>query len=273
MRKVKLTSFRTFFLLIFVLHLGALFIEFVSEFSSPEDRRTTELKVRVLNDLRTRQQIVESEDPAEFTKPKDLPRLSDKDRSFDRETRARVVDRFQKSARGEGGKKDLSLGALGGELAHDDPFERAAREYGGLKSGTKAPHSGRTVSSTNDHLEDIPLGELTHLNTVEYQFYGYYHRIKQKLEGFWGRSIQEKAETMAKEGRSLASDQHITALRIVMNDLGEIVEVVILGSSGVRELDDAAIESFNAAGPFPNPPKGLIVDGRVTIEWGFVVNS
>jgi outer membrane biosynthesis protein TonB len=46
-----------------------------------------------------------------------------------------------------------------------------------------------------------------------------------------------------------------------------------MDTSGIKELDDAAIESFNDAGPFPNPPKGLVVDGKVTIEWGFVVKS
>jgi len=49
--------------------------------------------------------------------------------------------------------------------------------------------------------------------------------------------------------------------------------VRIIGTSGIKELDDAAIESFNEAGPFPNPPKGMIRNGRVTLEWGFVVKS
>jgi len=42
----------------------------------------------------------------------------------------------------------------------------------------------------------------------------------------------------------------------------------------VKELDDAAIESFNKAGPFPNPPKDLISNsGTAIIKWGFVVKS
>jgi hypothetical protein len=49
--------------------------------------------------------------------------------------------------------------------------------------------------------------------------------------------------------------------------------VKILGASGVKELDDAAVESFNHAGPFPNPPKDLLINDVATIEWGFVVNS
>jgi TonB family protein len=273
MRKAIFTNFRFFFALILILHLTMLFLQ-LHEKSRRKDE-VTELKVRILKELglKSRRQIVESEDPLTETIPKENPRLSDKDRAFDRETRAQIVEKFQKSTKGQQGKKDVSLSALGGDIGQKNPLERAAKEYSAQKSGSKTEANGRTISSTNDYLEDVPLGELTHLNTVEYKFYGYYHRIKQKLEGFWGRSIQEKAEAMAQEGRYLVDDQHITALRIVMNHEGEIIEVVILGSSGVKELDDAAIESFNAAGPFPNPPKDLIVGGRVTIEWGFVVNS
>jgi protein TonB len=231
----------------------------------------TAIKVRILRDIN--RQIVESEDPDTETIPKKHARQSDKNRAFDRQTRARVVKSFQKSARGSRGTKDLSLSALGGEISKKNPFEKAARQYAAAKSGMKANHGGRSISSTSDYLQDIPLGDVTHLNTVENKFYGYYHRIRQKLEGFWGRSIQEKAAILASEGRMVSDDELVTALRIVMDHEGAIVDVVILGSSGVKELDDAAIESFNEAGPFPNPPKDLIVDGRVTIEWGFVVNS
>lgn len=232
-----------------------LFVNLQKETQSPQ---VTPIKVRFLPRIQTGRQIVESEDPAVSKRPDRTARLSDKDRAFDRETKARIVKPFQKSS-------GVSLSALGGDIGKKDPLQKAAQEY--------ASGRGGTVSSTSDHVENVPLGDLTHLNTIEYKFFGYYHRIRQKLEGFWGRSVQEKAEQLASRGRALASDEHFTALRIVMNSSGEIVDVVILGSSGVKELDDAAIESFNEAGPFPHPPKGLIVEGRVTIEWGFVVNS
>lgn len=281
-------NFRIYFLIILVLHLIVLLVHLQTQLASQMNQPVPaqgdqQMRVRVLRHFDIRKQIVESEDPNEKTAPKANARLSDKDRNFDRETRAKVVDSFQKGGKGDGvakprksgsASKDLSLGALGGTIANNNPFERAARQYTkAQKSGGKIDGGGRGVSSTNDHIEGVPLGDLTHLNTVEYKFFGYYHRIKQKLEGFWGRSIQEKAESLAKQGRYLAEDQHVTALKIVMDAAGEIVEVVVLGSSGVKELDDAAIESFNAAGPFPNPPKDLIVNERVTIEWGFVVNS
>jgi TonB family protein len=129
-------------------------------------------------------------------------------------------------------------------------------------------------SASNDYVEEVQLGDFTHLNTVEYKFYGFYHRIRQKLEQFWGNSIQEKSLALFKSGRRMpASQDLVTNLQVTLNAKGEIIGVKILGASGVKELDDAAIESFNQAGPFPNPPKELLVNGKAVINWGFVVKS
>ena len=40
-----------------------------------------------------------------------------------------------------------------------------------------------------------------------------------------------------------------------------------------NQLDDAAVESFNKAGPFPNPPLEMLKKGQAEIEWGFVVKA
>ena len=130
------------------------------------------------------------------------------------------------------------------------------------------------LAQSNDFVEEVPLGEMTNLNTTEFKYYGFYSRIRQKLEQYWGNSIQSKAKGLYKSGRRIASsDNLITAVVVTLDDHGNIVEIKIEGTSGIRELDQAAIESFNKAGPFPNPPKGLLVGGRATIQWGFVVKS
>lgn len=129
-------------------------------------------------------------------------------------------------------------------------------------------------SRNNDFVEDVPLGDMTNLNTTEFKYYGFYHRIRQRLEQYWGSSIQSKAKHLYKSGRRMpASENLITAITVTLDDRGQILDIKINGTSGVRELDQAAIESFNKAGPFPNPPKGLLIGGRAIIQWGFVVKS
>ena len=226
--------------------------------------------------FRLKKQIVQSED----SKRKDIVEgayLSDKTRAFDRETRARKNDIFNEGKPSGGsprqGSKKVKLSDLGANEG-EDPFKKAAEDYTKNKNGFGKGDPSRTVSSTNDYLKEVPLGDITNLNTVEYKYYGFYHRIRQKLEQFWGRSIQEKAGELVKEGRRVpASEELITSLQITLDHQGEIIAIKVVDSSGIQELDDAAIESFNEAGPFPNPPKGMVVDGKVTLEWGFVVRS
>ena len=147
------------------------------------------------------------------------------------------------------------------------------------KKATAAGLTNGSVESTgfarnNDFIEEVPLGDMTNLNTTEFKYYGFYHRIRQKLEQYWGSTIQSKAKNLYKSGRRLpASENLITAITVTLDDRGNILDIKIDGTSGIRELDQAAIESFNKAGPFPNPPKGLLVGGRAVIQWGFVVKS
>lgn len=185
--------------------------------------------------------------------------------------------------------KALSLSDLGSvqisKIAEEEKVIAEARQEmirkiaaEGRRTAGLGNERGNAASSglaqNNDFVEDVPLGDMTNLNTTEFKYYGFYHRIRQKLEQYWGSSIQAKARNLYKAGRRLpASENLITAVQVVLDDRGRILEIKIEGTSGIRELDQAAIESFNKAGPFPNPPKGLLVDGRAVIQWGFVVKS
>jgi TonB family protein len=238
-------------------------------------------------------QIVQTDQTGREVKPRTSAFLGEKDMAFDRQTMARKVDVFNRAAKGSTAQpqvagsdakptprqrpspalKNLKLSDLGAAHMPQPQIERrpASVAKQGIQNGDER---SKGVSSTNDYVEHVALGDFTQLNTVEYKYYGFYHRIRQKLEQFWGRTLKEKAEALYKSGRRLpASDMYTTSLVITMNKAGEIVRVVVKSSSGVRELDDAATESFNEAGPFPNPPQGLLVNGHATIEWGFVVKS
>lgn len=108
--------------------------------------------------------------------------------------------------------------------AQANPFKQprapAEETIRGMKN---ADPLSQGLSATNDYVEEVALGDFTHLNTVEYKFYGFYHRIRQKLEQFWGRSILEKAANIFRAGRRLpASENLITSLQVTLNESGEI---------------------------------------------------
>ena len=258
-------------------------------------------------------QIVATETNGKTEKPLNSRFAGEKDQVFDRQTIAAANGSFKAAGLGkkEGSVsslaqstpavnktaeskpkktfKDLSLSDLGGfkmadlekmEKEVEDSFEAATKKLGSEKKsaallGVERGKMGiNGLAQNNDFVEEVPLGDMTNLNTTEFKYYGFYHRIRQKLEQHWGSSIKDKAKNLYRSGRRMpASENLITSVTVTLDDHGQIVDMQIEGTSGIRELDQAAIESFNKAGPFPNPPKGLLVGGRATIQWGFVVKS
>jgi TonB family protein len=288
------------FILVVIAHISFMAVKFKGPRPVAAAPKTKVIKFRLepgtLTKFRqSRKQIVASDESANKKAPENAKYLSDKNRSFEKQTRARKIDRFNRAGRGgakqtastQGGAKSspsrpgkrpspngLSLSDIGAFDRDFNPYARSAREYAQTSQGIRnGDPNSKGVGATNDYLEEVPLGDLTQLNSQEFKYYGFYHRIRQKLEQFWDRSIQEKAAQLARGGRSLANSDHVTALEITLDPMGEITAIRVMSASGVRELDEAAIESFNEAGPFENPPKDLVVDGKVVLEWGFIVKT
>lgn len=257
----------------------------------PEQMQAAQEEKRIQAKMETKRQIVTSEKSELELKPVPTRFLSEHNQAVDRQTVAKQVGSFkeaglgqktgsetvaQKTAKAQTSAKEakVSLAALGQVKVHKSIApKKAEKELSslGLANG-RAGQAG--LARNNDYVEDIPLGDMTKLNTVEFKYYGFYHRIKQRLEQHWGRTLQEKAQTMVKRGRAPAStEDRITALSITLDNFGRIVDIELRSSSGISEFDEAAIDSFNKAGPFPNPPQGMMVNGKAKIEWGFVVKS
>ncbi|MDZ4678099.1 MAG: TonB family protein [Oligoflexia bacterium] len=130
-------------------------------------------------------------------------------------------------------------------------------------------------SQTDDHLKDMLTGPQTLLSSREFVYYTYYSRIKERLRMFWEPKIKEKVARLFMSGRHLASEEdRITRLVITLDNKGKLVRVQVLGASGLKDLDDAAIEAFQAAAPFPNPPSGIVeADGTIKIRWDFILEA
>ena len=138
-----------------------------------------------------------------------------------------------------------------------------------------APVWAEEGSTAKDYITGLQETEQTLLNTKEYVFFGYFQRIRERLELAWHPLLKNHISKIYSQGRSLASEiEHLTRVLVTLSSLGEVVRVQVMEESGVVDLDTAAIEAFNHAGPFPNPPKGLIGDdGRVEIRWDFVLKT
>lgn len=134
---------------------------------------------------------------------------------------------------------------------------------------------GGDVSRTLDYIKELEPGLETLLSTKEFKYYTYFARIRQQLNQHWTPRVRQKVSQIYKSGRTIASSEDmITRCLITLDRNGRLLRVQIIGDSGIRELDEAAIEAFRAAAPFPNPPKGMIdPDGTIKIRWDFILEA
>jgi protein TonB len=142
------------------------------------------------------------------------------------------------------------------------------------KNQTRSVQVAGDPAQTDDHLKEVETGAQTVLNTKEFMYFTYYARIKKQIQQYWEPMIKEKVKNIFLQGRQLASVDRTTRLLIVLNKEGTLVAVKVLGQSGEYDLDQAAIDAFKAAAPFPNPPEGLVEgDETVKIRWDFILEA
>ncbi|MEE2743088.1 MAG: energy transducer TonB [Bdellovibrionota bacterium] len=265
-------------------------------------KKPNKIKLRILPKKKAKEsekkQIVNTDDSLSKKPPKDAKFLGKSNQTFKKEVKATKVGAFKKAGLGLNKAKSLKkkqkrkivkkkivkvtkqkikLSDLSLKKIRQRPLKNKVLDKKTLDSrrGQKFGSDKELgLAQNNDFLDDIPLGDMTNLNTTEYRYYGFFQRIRRKLEQYWGRSLKEKAKILFRSGRRLhAKENKVTSLTVTINKKGEIIEVFLKGRSGIKELDEAAIESFNKAGPFPNPPKGFVKNGQAKIEWGFVVKG
>ena len=281
-----------------LLHLILLLLKMAAP--NPEDKpvaKKAEKRIKLIVKKRSdKKQIVTTQKKKDKPPPKDPAFLSASDQSFDRQTIAKKIAPFKNA--GQGNKNARTTTAQNPSQAEKQTASKKPNNSGKklrfqdlalelnkiyrLQNTSQANRQGLNngnpeesgLAQNNDYIEEVPLGDVTNLNTVEYKYYGFFNRIKKKLEQHWGETLRKKAHSMYQKGRRIpANSPHITSLMVSLDSKGTIINISIKGSSGVQEFDDAALESFNKAGPFPNPPKSMIKNGAAHIEWGFVING
>lgn len=196
--------------------------------------------------------------------------FTEKDQSSSPKPKAKSGGQESASESGLPTYKKLMAGVDWKEAVHKS-LEK--NERSGLEESQST--SQKAVSQTRDHLKDVESGLQTLLSTREFVYHSYYARIRNQLAQYWEPKIKDKVMHLFKQGRSIASSEdRVTQVIIVLDPTGTLVAVQVVGQSGVNELDDAAVEAFRAAAPFPNPPDGIVEnDGTIKIRWDFVIGA
>lgn len=127
------------------------------------------------------------------------------------------------------------------------------------------------VSQTDDHLEDVAVGAQTLLNTREFVFYSFYDRLKTQISDTWNARLSQELDLLMASSETLQIDRR-TQVEVSLDSKGQLLGVRVLKSSGLNELDRAAVSAFHDASPFPNPPRALLGEQKdIKVKWDFVV--
>ncbi len=122
-------------------------------------------------------------------------------------------------------------------------------------------------SPSNDLLKE-DVGDMNNLNTKEFLYAGYLNRIRRLVNFYWQQNLDNLPSSVR-----LAKPAYTTDVHTILNAQGQLEYIEVVANSGSEPLDDAVVRAFRLAGPFPNPPEGLVEkDGRVYLpEMGFTV--
>lgn len=276
MRRQRLKPIILFLICSFALHLFfALTLYTKSTSQLPSTETQVEVTYLDMDEARAKKalQVVEQETQLNDEVDKNAKFLSAFDQKVNQQTRADKSGEYQNSAGG-------------GKVAEEKkPKPKEKGEMPSLQELTpsfksQSQHAGQgpnddLASQTDDHLKNVEKGLQTLLSTREFVYYSYYSRIKKQIRQYWEPGVREKVKIVYKQGRTIASAKdRVTQLMIVLDKNGQLIKVEVLSASGVHDLDEAAIEAFESAAPFPNPPEGMVEsDGTIKIRWDFILEA
>ncbi len=195
-----------------------------------------------------------NETSKESDAPENARYFSDRNQSVDRETRARAVpgtdiSRLQSPSL----RKSLQL------------------DHSSLSDGPLVPQSTSNQRlGTFQELPDRNLSEGAEnlLNTVQSVHYSFYSRMYGALAPIWQSMIRN-----ARPDRPLLPGDYTVIATLVLDEHGNLIDIVFRERSGVPQFNDAVIASAQKVSRFPNPPRELIDSRReVRTMWSFTVN-
>jgi TonB family protein len=139
----------------------------------------------------------------------------------------------------------------------------------GIQDPTRASHAEAALSGApqNDLLDERTSDEVN-LNTKEYLYATYIKRIRRLVNFYWNQNLDNLPASV-----KFSKNQYHTVVNVILDSDGALEFIEVTTESGSDPLDEAVVSAFKLAGPFPNPPEGLISkDGRVYLpDMGFDV--
>jgi TonB family protein len=238
-------------------------------------------------------QIVRAPDTGDSRRPDDARFVSDRNTRTKRETAsslrmiAAAEPARRASAPGAGGEERSDRpgglpspleGVPGGSLERSEEGPRGVAPRGRPqpRQFEARPSIGALSSAIRgtglDRFEDVPEGRETALNAVSWRHAPFFNRLARQVEQYWepGKEFRLHDPT----GHIYGFRDRETIVKVILNRDGSVRHLYVIHASGADFLDDEAVEAIDEAGPFPNPPRGLVDphDDIIAFNFSFTVH-
>lgn len=107
-----------------------------------------------------------------------------------------------------------------------------------------------------DRLEGVEEGDATALNTRSFKYATFIQRVGMAIYREWDPNRAYQARDP--DGKLFPARDRTTTIELVLDPGGAIRFVKVMEGSGLDFLDQEIVRAARAAGPFPNPPPGMV---------------
>lgn len=150
-----------------------------------------------------------------------------------------------------------------------------AHEVGGINAAQEGFGKNLVIGSSSlaEYIPGIKEGGFTALNTDQFTYYTFFERVNEQVRYRWVSFVRNYIGGLSETAlNQLATYQRAYQIEIVLSGDGHYLKGFIHRSSGDNALDMTAIDAFQGAAPFLNPPKGLVEDdGNIHLHYSFIV--
>ncbi len=128
-------------------------------------------------------------------------------------------------------------------------------------------------SSLAEYIPGVEVGAFTALNTDQFTYYAFYARMNEQVRNRWVSMMRNYMSSISNEQMKFLSLQERQCnIEIILTADGRFDSAVLHNSSGDKNLDRFPVNSFEAAAPFLNPPRGMVeADGLIHLKYAFVM--